>query len=256
MSGTTFFGNFDLASLAIWLFWLFLAVLIFYLQRENMREGYPLENDEGEDSANQGPFPLPSAKTFKLPHGRGEITVPDGAREDRDLALSRTNNANGYPMEPTGNPMVDGVGPASWAPRRDVPELDGQGHPKIIPMAAAENFHVSAGRDPRGMRVISGDNKTVGKISDMWIDEAEQMVRYLEVELDASSGEGKRLIPMAMSRISANGVAVRSIFGEHFNGVPKHASDTQVTMLEEEKISGYYAGGTMYASEARMGPLI
>ena len=26
--------------------------------------------------------------------------------------------------------MADGVGPASWAPRRDVPELDGHGHNK------------------------------------------------------------------------------------------------------------------------------
>ena len=106
------------------------------------------------------------------------------------------------------------------------------------------------------MSVIAGDKTDVGKISDMWIDEAEQMVRYLEVELDASCGEGKRLIPMTMSRISANGVTVRSLFGKHFNSVPKHASDTQVTMLEEEKICGYYAGGTMYASEERMGPLI
>ena len=51
------FGNFDLASLSIWLFWIFFALLIFYIQRENMREGYPLENDDGSEAANQGPFP-------------------------------------------------------------------------------------------------------------------------------------------------------------------------------------------------------
>ena len=28
----TFFGNFDLASLSIWLFWIFFALLIYYLQ--------------------------------------------------------------------------------------------------------------------------------------------------------------------------------------------------------------------------------
>ena len=38
---TTFFANFDLASAAIWLFWIFFALLIIYIQRENMREGYP-----------------------------------------------------------------------------------------------------------------------------------------------------------------------------------------------------------------------
>ena len=70
--GLVFFGNFDLASLAIWLFWGFFALLVYYLQTENMREGYPLENDDGTIAANQGPFPVPNEKTFKLAHGRGE----------------------------------------------------------------------------------------------------------------------------------------------------------------------------------------
>ena len=39
MLGVNFFGDFDLASAAIWGFWLFFAVLIYYLQTENMREG-------------------------------------------------------------------------------------------------------------------------------------------------------------------------------------------------------------------------
>ena len=255
MTGT-FFGNFDLASLAIWMFWAFFALLIFYLQRENMREGYPLENDNGTEAANQGPFPVPDPKTFKMPHGRGDLTVSDGAKEDREVALRQTNDANGYPLDPTGDPMLDGVGPASWAPRRDVPELDGHGHPKIIPMVATENFFVSAGRDPRGLPVVAGDKATVGKISDMWIDEAEQMVRYLEIELDPSAGEGKRLVPLNLARIHSDRVAVRSIYGEHFNNVPRHASDRQVTLLEEEKISAYYGGGTLYADKMRSEPLL
>jgi photosynthetic reaction center H subunit len=61
-----FFGNFDLASLSIWLFWIFFALLIYYLQTENMREGYPLENEDGSAAPNQGPFPVPNAKTFKF----------------------------------------------------------------------------------------------------------------------------------------------------------------------------------------------
>ena len=42
MVGVTFFGNFDLASLSIWLFWGFFALLVYYLQTENMREGHIL----------------------------------------------------------------------------------------------------------------------------------------------------------------------------------------------------------------------
>ncbi|RBI73132.1 photosynthetic reaction center subunit H [Roseovarius sp. TE539] len=247
-----FFGNFDLASVSIWLFWIFFALLIYYIQRENMREGYPLEDDDGREAANQGLFPVPDDKTFRLPHGRGEVTVPSGQNPDRtDLALAKTAAGNGFPFVPTGDPMADGVGPASWAPRRDLPELDGAGHPKIVPMSATDHYHVAAGRDPRGLPVVGGDGGTAGHITDMWIDEPEQLVRYLEMELE---GGGKRLVPLTMARIKSDRVKVRSIFARHFAGVPQHASPRQVTLLEEDKICGYYAGGTLYASEERLEP--
>jgi photosynthetic reaction center H subunit len=248
MVGTTFFGNFDLASAAIWLFWIFFAGLIYYLQTENMREGYPLENDDGAVAPNQGPFPLPKAKTFLLPHGRGEVTVPNGAREAREVALGRTASSDGFPFAPTGNPMVDGVGPAAWAPRRDVPELDGHGHNKIVPMAQAAGFAVSAGRDPRGLAVQSGDKQMVGTIADMWVDAPEQLVRYLEITL--TSGQTK-LVPMPMVKILSDRVRINSLSADLFDGVPETQSKTAITLLEEEKISAYYAGGTMYSAHNR-----
>jgi photosynthetic reaction center H subunit len=61
---------------------------------------------------------------------------------------------------------------------------------------------------------------------------------------------------MTMSRIQSDHVVVNSIFGEHFNNVPRHASDRQVTLLEEDKISGYYAGGTLYAGRLRNEPIL
>ena len=257
MVGVEFWGNVDLASVAIWAFWGFLAFLIYYLQTENMREGYPLENDDGSPS-NQGPFPLPSTKTFHLPHGRGDVTVPsaehEAAHNRGDLPMEQVFPSKGSPFVPTGDPMADGVGPASWAPRRDVPELDGKGHPKIVPMATLESFRVSAGRDPRGLAVQAGDGEPVGQITDMWVDEPEQLVRYLEMELTTELGGGKRLIPMTLAKIKSDRVVVRSLFEKHFAGVPTTASATQVTLLEEEKISAYYAGGTLYASEARLEP--
>jgi photosynthetic reaction center H subunit len=249
----TFFGNFDLALISLYLFWGFFALLIYYLQTENMREGYPLENEDG--GAEPSNLPLPKAKTFRLPHGRGEVTVPDYKREAREVALKRVGPF-GYPLEPTGDPMIDGVGPASWAPRRDVPELDGKGHPKIRPMRALHGFKVSAGRDPRGLEVQAGDNEVVGKVVEMWVDEPEQLVRYLEVELSPEWGEGRRLLPIHYARIKSDRVAVRSIFGKHFNDVPRNRGADEVTMLEEEKISGFYAGGTLYASRERQEPLL
>jgi photosynthetic reaction center H subunit len=252
MVGVTFWGNFDLASLSIWLFWLFFALLIYYLQTENMREGYPLETEDGAASPNQGPFPVPKPKTFALPHGRGSVTVPsaenEAAHRRTDLALARTAVSEGFPHAPTGDPMTDGVGPASWVPRRDLPELDGHGHNKIVPMARAEGFVVSAGRDPRGLPVQARDGEVVGRISDIWVDAPEQLVRYLEIELNSG---GKRLVPMPMVKIWADRVRVTSLTSDRFAGIPSTRSSTEVTLLEEDKISAYVAGGEMYCADTR-----
>lgn len=251
MVGVNFFGNFDLASLSIWLFWLFFAGLIYYLQTENMREGYPLEDEDGNVTPNQGPFPVPSPKTFKLRDGKGEMQVPSVENEDAhrrtDLAMARTSEVGGFPLAPTGDPMADGVGPASWVPRRDEPELDGHGHPKITPMGAHEAFFVSAGRDPRGLPVLSKDDQVVGHVTEMWIDAAEHMVRYVQYELESEWGSGTRLVPITMCRIQEKWVQVKSLSAAHFNGVPTIRGGGQITKLEEEKVCAYYAGGTLYS---------
>jgi photosynthetic reaction center H subunit len=248
MLGVQFFGDFDLASAAIWSFWGFFALLVFYLQTENMREGYPLETEDGKIAPNQGPFPLPKPKTFRLPFGRGDVTVPNYQPEARTVALARTAVSEGFPHVPTGDGLADGVGPASWAPRRDEPELDGHGHAKIVPMAHLSGFSVSAGRDPRGLPVQAGDFAVVGRISDMWVDASEQLVRYLEVDM---GNAGKRLIPMTMAKIGEKSVSVRSLTSGRFAGIPQTKSDTTVTKLEEDKISGYVAGGWMYDTTPR-----
>lgn len=240
-----FFGNFDLAQLALYLFWAFFAGLIVYLQRENMREGFPLQNEDGTEAPNQGLFPVPDTKkTFHLPHGRGDVTVPDDRIETRDIALEKVMVPNGYPHEPTGDPMEDGVGPASWAARQDWPELDGHGHNKIAPMRELSEYSHSAGRDPRGMSVIDRNGDAVGTVTDMWIDKPELMVRYLEADLDAG---GKCLIPINAARIMRDGVSVRNLTAPFFARVPQTKSASEITLLEEEKIMAFYAGGQLYA---------
>lgn len=256
-----FFGNFDLASLSIWLFWIFFALLIYYLQTENMREGFPLENDDGTAASNQGPFPVPEPKTFRLPHGRGEVTVPSQENEDthRRIDLDDVMQAgavsHGFPYDPKGDPMLAGIGSGAWTPRRDEPELDGHGHAKIVPMSATESYRVSAGRDPRGLVVVAGDGVEVGIVSDMWLDAPEQVVRYLEIELNAEHGGGTRLVPIPFCQIWRR-VKINSIYSKHFAGVPLTKSATQVTKLEEEKISAYYGAGILYADDKRAEPLL
>ena len=164
--------------------------------------------------------------------------------------MGRTAVSDGFPHMPMGDPMVDGVGPASWAPRRDIPELDGHGHNKIVPMAAAPAFSVSAGRDPRGLPVQANDNEVVGTVSDMWVDAPEQLIRYVEITLN--SGE-RRLAPMPMIKIWKDRIRINALSSDLFGGVPATKSMSEVTLLEEDKICGYYAGGTMYAAAKRKG---
>ena len=257
MVGNEFFGNFDLASAAIWMFWIFFALLVYYLQTENMREGYPLEREDGNESASIGLFPTPKDKTFHLPHGRGDVSVPSGQNPERTkLAMEATSASAGSPYVPTGNPMLDGIGAAAWAPRRDVTELDAHGHDKIQPMSMLPEFAVSAGRDPRGKAVVAGDGEVIGRIIDMWIDVPEQMVRYLTVDLNPEGTGQTRLIPINFCRIKNDRVTVRSIFSGHFADVPTIATPEKVTLLEEEKIMAYYGGGTLYADPKRIEPVI
>ena len=150
--------------------------------------------------------------------------------------------------------MVDGVGPASWAPRKDKPELDGHGHPKIMPMAANPDFSFSCGYDPRGKTVFSADGQAVGTATDLWIDAPEQLVRYIEFEL--ADGGGKRLAPMTMSKLKSRGVVIKALYGNQFANIPQTKSDKQITLLEEDKIVGYYGGGYLYASRERFEPVV
>ena len=252
MVGVEFFGDTDLASIAIWLFWIFFAGLVYYLQTENMREGYPLRDDKDGVPANESLLPLPKEKTFILRDGRGELTVPSRAYEDskmrKDLALAQSSPATGSPWIPTGDPMVDGVGPASWAPRRDEPELDAHGHVKIKPLSMLPDFKVSGGRDPRGKAVVGGDGEVVGRVTDMWVDVPEALVRYLTVDLNPEGSGKTRLIPINLAKIQSDRVTVRSLHASNWENVPATKSMEQVTLLEEDKITGYYAGGTLYAS--------
>ncbi len=152
--------------------------------------------------------------------------------------------------------MVDGVGPAAWAPRRDEPELDAHGHVKIRPMATLEDFKVSAGRDPRGKVVVGGDGEIVGRITDMWVDVPEQMVRFLTVDLNPE-GTGKiRLIPMNMAKIGTDRITVRSLHAHNWDDIPTTKKSDEVTVLEEDKIMAYFAGGTLYANPSKSQPVM
>lgn len=63
----------DLTTLVLYAFWIFFAALVYYLRREDKREGYPLVSDRRNVTV-QGFPAVPPPKTFPhAPHG-GEET--------------------------------------------------------------------------------------------------------------------------------------------------------------------------------------
>jgi photosynthetic reaction center H subunit len=246
-------GYVDVAQIVLYIFWVFFAGLIYYLVQEGKREGFPLESDRPDYKVIEGWPPVPKPKTFKLPHG-GEFTAPHNRDQPQDLPARRVGNYPGSPIEPTGNPMIDGLGPAAWTNRADVPDQLIDGAAKIIPLRVTGDFNVATQDiDPRGLNVFGADGEVAGKIVDIWVDQAEMMFRYYEVEVPG----GKRvLLPINFSRVSKSGVKVKSILASQFAQVPTTRNPEQVTLLEEDKIMGYFGGGTLYATPDRQEPLI
>ena len=108
------------------------------------------------------------------------------------------------------------------------------------------------------MEVIGADGEVAGTVEEVWVDQAEPQIRYLEVAVAGSAGAGTVLLPMPFARINGwrRQVRVKSILASQFANVPKLKNPDHVTKLEEDKITAYYAGGTLYATPARLGPIL
>ena len=160
-----------------------------------------------------------------------------------ELKATPVDNYNGSPLVPTGNPMIDGVGPAAWANRADVPDLTVRGEPKIVPMRVAPGYTIAAGDpDPRGLPVKACDGNIAGTIVDLWVNRSEPQVSFYEVEL--TNGQ-RRLLPAPLVQWPHFGlwgndhVIVKAITAAQFADVPTTKRDDRVTLLEEDKIMAY-----------------
>jgi photosynthetic reaction center H subunit len=248
----------DLALVALYAFWLFFAGLIYYLHSENKREGYPLINDRSDKVRVEGFPPVPKPKKFVLAHaGTEEVT-----REERDLTglLVPSASFQGAPLVPTGDAMKDGVGPASWSERADVPDLTYDDQiPKIVPLRVANGYYLAEeDPDPRGMEVVCTDGNVAGVVVDAWVDRSETLVRYLEADVPAPGGTRRVVFPMALAVVDGKRGVVRvdSVTAEQFRAAPAIRDADQITLREEDIVSGYFAGGHMYAIAGRMGPVL
>jgi photosynthetic reaction center H subunit len=260
MYNAFFSGNIDVTEVILVSFVLFFIGLIVYLRREDRREGYPLEDDvTGRLEGAGGMFFVAKPKTFILPHGQGTLSKPNGDRESQDVSALRTSRAPGSPLEPTGDPMLAGVGPGAFAERAHAPDLMMHGAPKIVPLRVAADFSIDGkGSDPRGMKVVGADGAAGGVVTDVWVDRAEHLIRYLELSVGPADSGRHVLVPMTMAVVnkSRRTVRVDAVLGSHFAQAPVLADPDQITLNEEERVAAYYGAGYLYATPARSEPLI
>ncbi len=264
-------GYIDVAQLVLYGFWIFFAGLIFYLRREDKREGFPLESERSAFIDVVG-FPRPPGpKTFLLSDGT-QVTVPR-PQQERQLAAEPSLPWLGAPLEPTGDPLQDGVGPAAYALREDVPDRTVEGDNRIAPLRVLPGYALeSRDPDPRGFTVVGADGVSAGRVVDVWVDRADPMVRYLEVEhaapasgaeaseaMDGSAPAATRtLVPISFAHIQRGRerVVVKALLAAQIGAASGPASPDQVTLREEDRISAYFGGGLLYATPDRAEPLI
>ncbi len=254
-------GNTDIAELALWAFFLFFVGLVIYLRREDHREGFPMEEDSGK--VGHASLFRPRDKAFRLAHGLGLVYKP-GPREYEvpNPATRRVSPYAGAPIEPTGNPLVDGVGPAAWCNRLDVPDMTWEGgHPKIVPIENSPSFRVARGdKDMVGMAVFGCDSKMAGVCTSVWVDQSERVIRYFEVRTLGDAGGAARsvTVPMAMAQVNQRRgrITVDAVRADQFAAAPVLAGTAQITRLEEEKVVGYFGGGYLYAKRSRYEPFL
>ncbi len=273
-------SHIDVAQVVLYAFWLFFAGLIFYLRREDRREGYPLESEvTGKPDESARGLWVPEPKVFLLPHG-GTSLAPSDRRDPAPDNLVPIAPWSGAPFEPTSNPMLAGVGPGSYAMRSDKPEIMDDGSAVIVPMRVATDYSIAQGDlDLRGLDVIAGDRKVAGTVKDIWVDRVDQLIRYIEIELpgaaepEAASEETEEaapapaaapatvLAPMTFVDVRGGGmgkssVKINAILSHQFADVPRTRQPDEITSLEEDKISAYYGGGTLYAHPSRLEPML
>jgi photosynthetic reaction center H subunit len=107
--------------------------------------------------------------------------------------------------------------------------------------------------DLHGWPVCGADGQVAGHVKDLWIDTADRLIRY--IELDGTGGP--QLAPMMMSKVHRKGrrVVVDALNAEQFAGVPRLAQTDRITMYEEERVQAYFGGGYLYANASRQEPL-
>ena len=93
-------GYIDVAQIALYVFWMFFAGLIYYLHREDKREGYPLESDRSGGRIKVQGFPaIPKPKIYRAHDGH--ITMsPRDEHDPRTIMAKPSGSVSRCAVDP------------------------------------------------------------------------------------------------------------------------------------------------------------
>ncbi len=238
----------DLAQVLIVAFVIFFFGLLYYIRREDKREGYPLE--EAIPTLGHGlvGFPAPPPpKTYRLMDGTTSVLPQEYAR--RELPAKPRAFFPGAALYPVGDPLLAGIGPGAYALRRDHPFTMGDGSPQVQPLRDAMEYKCrDLDMDPRGRRVFGADMADAGVCFDIWVDKGSKILRYLEIEMVGSIE--RRLVPIfyVVIRRNTDYLQVDAITAAQFAKIPVLRNPTVITAREEDIVNGFFAGAYIYSA--------
>lgn len=241
-------SQFDSVLLLTWAFFIFFGGLVYWLRREDKREGYPLVAAGPNGEPVEGFPEAPPPKVFQR-IGREPTQMPHVYADSKMLG-ERLLRFDGAPLVPLGNPLLAEIGPGAYPLREDLPML-AHGTPQVVPLRVATDWRVAAGdTDPRGMAVFDSRRAPVGTVAELWVDRSVKILRYLEVSLSVPEAAGQRvLLPIYYADISRRRgwVRVSALLASQFASAPTLADPDQITAREEDRVNAFYAGGLLFS---------
>lgn len=239
-------SHLDATQILVALFFLFFAGLLYYLRREDKREGYPLWDISPRNVPIEGFPPVPPTKVYLLMEG-GTTTMPHRFEPSATHAIP-ADNQFGSPLIPIGDAMLAEVGPGAYPMRKAVPLLS-EGIPQVQPMRIAHGWEVTKGdADPRGMRVLDAGKVEIGTVVDLWVDRGVKILRYLEVTLDGDIAGANILVPLFRTNVREKRrvVLIDAMLAGHVRLAPRLADPDVITAREEDQVNAYFSAAHMY----------
>ena len=248
-------GNMDVAQIILYAFWFFFAGLIFYLRREDRREGYPLENEVQRGSRPRDFLWIPTPKTFLRADGR-KVQAPNfrptrgrSTRRRPSRGRARRSFRPAIRCPPTS-------GRAATPNAPDEPYQTAEGHDLLAPLRVATNFAVPAeGANPIGFEVFGADRPLAG-VDQRPLGRPRRIDPAL-LRSRACTGGKRVLVPVHFADVDS--APPRHRQGADGRPVRRRAGDARpdkVTLLEEDKISAYYGAARSTPRRHRTEPLL